>query len=905
MGFTIPNPVASPTSEQILQSQVDSLDFSVLASGSGNTGVVSGCLVSQNAAGANLQMTVTGGVICIAGVFYEVNGGTGTVLTTALTAPTGNPAFALVYATAAGLTLAPAVGTASATPVFPTVAGLTAQPPTAVLLAAVYLAASTTAIHDGTAGSTVDIIDKRVFVFGGDQTAYNVRAFGAVGDGVADDTAEIQAAINACQTAGGGTVFFPGGTYLCNTGAAYSDGARSVSTTTNSTVTVTGVSVAADVGLQMVRTGVPVGATIISVVVGTSWTLSVAATASSTVTASLTGTAILLASNTSGIQFLGTGRASIIRTSSGTNTELLRVQTCPRFQMAGIWLQVTGTANLLHGLHVTSAVSSSAQDVLLNNVMVTNEARTMRSIWDASFTAGSTTVTSASAVFSGSDVGAVASFNTQLIPMQATLSANVTRSNTLTGSLTAVVTTITLTGVITGAPANQYTIVIDSEQMLVTAGFQTTTLTVQRGYNGTTAATHTATAGNVHTYQMTMSAPAPFDYQAPCPLFVQTPASAVMTNGISIGSDHLGAGSLDLADILLLKCVVYNPVLAGFRLGNGTSGNVLNVDLIGCEVVFAMAGVFGNGAQISWQGRDVGENGVDFKLGQPNSETNHIAGARSENSGIFYDCHNPQTSQPPTSIIDCYVNQFQMPDGTPLYHHSSGSILIANCVFTSNLFGTGVTFYTYGLGGTNPLTIVGINVLTNGGGGSPWPVKQTQNIRTITGGGSIDASGNFLNTYGTILDDTVAIGGQVDMLSTSKIVNLVSGTSAQDAAARIQATVAIATFSQAGVLATLTGTLRFGISGTWVILGALATVGTAPTTQAIIVDILKNGTTLYTGGTNRPTIAAAGNMSASTIVAPAVTALATGDYLTCNIAQVGTGTTGSDLVVVVYGYRTA
>lgn len=41
----------------------------------------------------------------------------------------------------------------------------------------------------------------------------SVKDFGAVGDGVADDTAEIQAAINAVILAGGGEVFLPPGTY--------------------------------------------------------------------------------------------------------------------------------------------------------------------------------------------------------------------------------------------------------------------------------------------------------------------------------------------------------------------------------------------------------------------------------------------------------------------------------------------------------------------------------------------------------------------------------------------------------------------------------------------------------------------------------------------------------------------
>ena len=45
------------------------------------------------------------------------------------------------------------------------------------------------------------------------QESVSVKDFGAVGDGSNDDTTAIQAAINAVQTAGGGTVFFPPGTY--------------------------------------------------------------------------------------------------------------------------------------------------------------------------------------------------------------------------------------------------------------------------------------------------------------------------------------------------------------------------------------------------------------------------------------------------------------------------------------------------------------------------------------------------------------------------------------------------------------------------------------------------------------------------------------------------------------------
>lgn len=53
---------------------------------------------------------------------------------------------------------------------------------------------------------------------------FNVEDYGAIHDGSTDDTAAIQAAINACAAAGGGTIYFPGGTYVIN--GALQDGAR-------------------------------------------------------------------------------------------------------------------------------------------------------------------------------------------------------------------------------------------------------------------------------------------------------------------------------------------------------------------------------------------------------------------------------------------------------------------------------------------------------------------------------------------------------------------------------------------------------------------------------------------------------------------------------------------------------
>lgn len=48
-------------------------------------------------------------------------------------------------------------------------------------------------------------------------TSYNVRDFGAKGDGISLDTAALQAAIDKASSSGGGTVDIPPGTYLCGT----------------------------------------------------------------------------------------------------------------------------------------------------------------------------------------------------------------------------------------------------------------------------------------------------------------------------------------------------------------------------------------------------------------------------------------------------------------------------------------------------------------------------------------------------------------------------------------------------------------------------------------------------------------------------------------------------------------
>ena len=48
-------------------------------------------------------------------------------------------------------------------------------------------------------------------------TVYNIMDYGAKGDGVTDDAAAIQTAIDQCSKSGGGTVLVPAGrTFMCS-----------------------------------------------------------------------------------------------------------------------------------------------------------------------------------------------------------------------------------------------------------------------------------------------------------------------------------------------------------------------------------------------------------------------------------------------------------------------------------------------------------------------------------------------------------------------------------------------------------------------------------------------------------------------------------------------------------------
>lgn len=105
-------------------------------------------------------------------------------------------------------------------------------------------------------------------------------------------------------------------------------------------------------------------------------------------------------------------------------------------------------------------------------------------------------------------------------------------------------------------------------------------------------------------------------------------------------------------------------------------------------------------------------------------------------------------------------------------------------------------------------------------------------------------------------------------------------------------------FFYTGILTVVAGTSRiYNITGrTLTITSVQASVSTAPTGASIIVDITKNGTSIYTTQTNRPTIAISGFSAAGGV--PNLT-WANGEYLTVDIDQIGSTVAGANLTVQI------
>ena len=102
-------------------------------------------------------------------------------------------------------------------------------------------------------------------------------------------------------------------------------------------------------------------------------------------------------------------------------------------------------------------------------------------------------------------------------------------------------------------------------------------------------------------------------------------------------------------------------------------------------------------------------------------------------------------------------------------------------------------------------------------------------------------------------------------------------------------------FSIPGTLVVATGVSRLLMPRAGTVTNVWASINTAPTGASAIFDVNKNGTTIFTTQSARPTIAVSTNSDATST--PAVTSFSAGDYFTVDVDQIGSTVAGSNAVI--------
>jgi hypothetical protein len=469
---------------------------------------------------------------------------------------------------------------------------------------------------------------------------------------------------------------------------------------------------------------------------------------------------VMLLSGLAGVTIRGRGRGTILRFDGVTATDGLRIDGCAQFTLENVTVQVTNASNITNAVQYTCPVGGGSHDGIFRSVKIHNPSKTYRQIDDAVTTTGSAVVTSAMAAFAAGDVGGGIGICQPVAGVfTSTISSVATRSNTLNGAINNSVTSIPLNGAIPSAPAGAYVVICGTELMYVTAGGTTSTLTVTRGYNGTTAASHSS-GDPVTTYQATLAANCPDTTSNPYSAHIQTPSSSIMVNGMAVGGDQ-AASTLDIPNTGFFSVAIEGALGAAWKLGGGVAGNILNTYMSGCEAALSTLGVWINGATMSWVSSEVGSNGIDFKMTIPASQPVLVKNCRSELSGMFWEYIGGGTSgAPPIALENFAAMSFANTDGVPIRHQVSAPLSMRDGVLVRPTAGLTLLISANSGSASNPLYYTASNIAFNGGNTSPHPAAGTTIVRSITPGPRLSTSGLTSNraSYPAVFDTGLANG---------------------------------------------------------------------------------------------------------------------------------------------------
>lgn len=169
--------------------------------------------------------------------------------------------------------------------------------------------------------------------------------------------------------------------------------------------------------------------------------------------------------------------------------------------------------------------------------------------------------------------------------------------------------------------------------------------------------------------------------------------------------------------------------------------------------------------------------------------------------------------------------------------------------------------------------------------------------------------GDILNAYLNVSHNSDGTIQQTAITTAGGYVKPSGGIPSTDLATTVQSSLTLASsalqnetvgFFWAGAAVASTGTFRmYNDSGvTRVITKIRVTAATAPAGSALVIDVNKGGTSLFSSTANQPSLAAGAN---TVTVVPNTTSWEDGTYLTADVDSIGSTTAGSDIVVnIVY-----
>lgn len=169
-------------------------------------------------------------------------------------------------------------------------------------------------------------------------------------------------------------------------------------------------------------------------------------------------------------------------------------------------------------------------------------------------------------------------------------------------------------------------------------------------------------------------------------------AQSIAVDGVYVeGNGYVGTGfavaadsSLDVSEVNLIGNRAQACTVAGFSVGNGTPGNVLNVRGWGNVATDTVIGLLMSGGNATWRDSTMQHNtDADVVLASPTTAPIVIDGCRSELSRRFWRCTGSGTAARTITIANVACESFTDTDGVGFRHETSHPVFMHSCRFVA------------------------------------------------------------------------------------------------------------------------------------------------------------------------------------------------------------------------------